>query len=249
MSLRKRAVATSLFYPEADGKPMAETELHAQLIINLLEALKNFFANQPDVYVWGNMYVYYVEDDTSKNVAPDVFVVRGVGKRRGERVRRTYKIWEEGVVPCVVIEISSSETKNVDLQRKKQLYAELGVKEYFIFDPEYRYLKPPFRAYRLRGEQYVELAVINRRVRSEELGLDLVDTGETLRLFDPARNEFLRTPEEVAAAQVEAEARAARAEAEREAEAEARRRAEAELEKLRAELARRPRQPAKKRGK
>ncbi len=249
MSLRKRDVVTSVVYPESDGKPMAETELHCRLMINLIEALRNFFADQPDVYVWGNMFIYYEEGDPGKNVAPDVFVVRGVGKRLGEKTRRVYRLWEEGRVPCVVIEVSSSETKNEDLQRKKQLYARLGVKEYFIFEPEYRYLKPPFRAYRLSGDQYVELVIINRRVRSEELGLDLVDTGETLRLFEPIRGGFLLTPEEEAVAHLEAEARAAHAEAERQAEAEARRRAEVELEKLRAELARLKRKTSKKRSK
>ncbi len=125
----------------------------------------------------------------------------------------------------------------------------MWIKEYFIFDPEYRYLKPPFRAYRLIGDDYVEIAVANRRVRCEELGLDLVDTGETLRLFDPVRGNFLFTPEEEADARQEAEVRAARAEAAREAEAEARRHAEAELEKLRAEIARLKRKPSKKRSK
>jgi Uma2 family endonuclease len=71
-------------------------------------------------------------------VAPDVFVVRGVGKQREGRKRRTYKLWEEGVAPCVVIEITLSETKNEDLKRKKDIYAMIGVREYFIFDPEYR---------------------------------------------------------------------------------------------------------------
>jgi len=249
MSLRKRVAATSIVYPESDGKPMAETELHRQLMVNLIEALKNFFASQPDVYVSGNMFIYYVEGDTSKNVAPDVFVVRGVGKRLGEYRRRVYKIWEEGVAPCVVIEVSSSETKNEDLQRKKQLYAQLGVKEYYIFDPEYRYLKPSFRAYWLSGDQYVELAITNRRVQSEELGLELVNTGETLRLFDPSRGKFLLTPEEADSAYQAAEARVASAEAARQAEAEARRQAEAELEKLRAENARLKRKPSKKRSK
>jgi Uma2 family endonuclease len=235
MSLRKRNGVTQLVYPESDGKPMAETELHCLLMINLIEALRNFFANQPDVYVWGNLFIYYEEDNPRKNVAPDVFVVRGVGKRHGEQMRRVYKLWEEGVAPCVVIEVTSSGTKNEDLQRKKALYAQLGVKEYFIFDPEYRYLKPPFRAYRLSGNQYVEMAITNRRVYSEELGLELVNTGETLRLYDPANEAFLLTPEEALAAERQASARATRA--------------EAELEKLRAELARLKSKPAKKRAK
>jgi Uma2 family endonuclease len=228
MGLRKRDTVRQLFYPESDGQPMAETELHCQLMINLIEALKSYFANQPDVYVWGNLFIYYDEDDPRKKVAPDVFVVRGVGKRLGERARRVYKLWEEDVAPCVVIEVLSSDTKNEDLHRKKKLYAQLGVKEYFIFDPEYSYLKPPFRAYRLSGSQYVESVITNRRVRSEELGLDLVNTGETLRLYDPVSEEFLLTPEEEAAA---------------------RRQAEAELKNLRDEFARLKRKPAKKRPK
>ena len=129
------------------------------------------------------------------------------------------------------------------------MYAQLGIKEYFIFDPEYRYLKPALRAYRLKGAQYVELAIVNRRAWSEELGLELVDTGETLRLFDPTRGDFLLTPEEQATAHLEAKARAARAEAERRAETDARHLAEAELQKLRAELARLKRKSAKKRAK
>lgn len=234
MSLRKRN-GVQLVYPESDGKPMAETDLHCQVIIDLREALKSFFAHQPDVYVSGNLFIYYEEDNPRKNVAPDVFVVRGVGKRHGEQMRRVYKLWEEGAAPCAVIEVTSSGTKNEDLQRKKALYAQLGVKEYFIFDPEYRYLKPPLRAYRLSGNQYVELAITTRRVYSEELGLELVNTGETLRLYDPAKGKFLPTPEESLVAQHEAELRAARA--------------ETELEKLRAELAHLKRKPAKKRAK
>jgi Uma2 family endonuclease len=244
MSLPKQSVLRRIVYPESDGKPMAETEIQLQLTINLLEALKAFFARRFDVYVGGNMFLYYVEGDRGKNVAPDVFVVRGVGKQREGRKRRTYKLWEEGVAPCVVIEITSSETKNEGLKRKKDIYAMIGVREYFIFDPEYRYLRPPFRAYRLSGNQYVEVV---------ELGLDLIDTGETPRLLDPARGEILPTHEEESEArqraetarQVEAEARR-RAETAREVEAEARRRAEAEVEKLRAELARHKRRSTKK---
>jgi hypothetical protein len=88
---------------------------------------------------------------------------------------------------------------------KKDLYAWLGVKEYFIFDPEYK-LKPPLRAYRLRGQELVEEMVVGNRVTSEELGLELVNNGKTLRLYNPQTGEFLRTPaEEAASRRAEAE--------------------------------------------
>jgi Uma2 family endonuclease len=196
-------------YPESDGEPMAETDTHRQLMVALIESLSNHFAEDPEVYVSGNLLLYYVEGDPTKSVAPDVFVVRGVPK--GER--RIYKLWEEGRAPQAVIELSSRKTKSEDLKWKRQLYAWLGVREYFIFDPEYT-LKPPLRAFRLRGGQLVEEAVTGQRVMSHELGLELVNDGRTLRLFNPRTGELLLTPAEEAVARREAEQRAAR-EAER----------------------------------
>ena len=238
-------------YPESDGQPMAETDRHIQTIVDLRSMLRDFFRADDLVYVGSNLLLYYVEDDPDKCIAPDVFVARGVGKHE----RRIYKLWEEQHPPNVVIEVSSRKTKKDDLNWKKQLYAWFGVREYFIFDPEYK-LKPPLRAYRLRGGQFVEEAVIGGRVLSHELKLELVNSGKNLRLFDPTANAYLLSPDEAAAARREAEsarqeAEAARREAEaaQHAEIEARLRVEAELERLRAELAALKRKPGKKSGK
>lgn len=226
MSIQKRKVldepeypVAKIVYPESDGEPMAETDLHIQLILDLRFVLREFFRNAERIYVGSNLLLYYVEGDPTKSVAPDLFVVRGVGKHD----RRTYQLWEEGQAPNVVIEISSRKTKDDDLKWKKQLYGWLGVREYFIFDPEYK-LKPALRAYRLHNGQFVEEAVISGRVKSEELGLELVNTGKTLRLYEAQSNSFLRTATEEAAA---------------------RRQMETELAQLRAELA----QLKKQRGK
>jgi Uma2 family endonuclease len=147
---------------------------------------------------------YYVEGDPTKSVSPDVFVVRGAPKHE----RRIYKFWEEAA-PQVVLEVSSRKTKNEDLQWKRQLYAWLGVEEYFIFDPEYK-LQPPLRAFRLRGKELVEEIVLNNRVVSQELGLELVNDKKTLRLWNPQTGEFLRNlAEETARATQEAIARQA----------------------------------------
>jgi len=183
-------------YPESDGKPMAETDIHAELLINLRVALDHYFRNDPNVYVSGNLLVYYVEGNPAKCFAPDVFVVCGVPKGQ----RRIYKLWEEGVAPQIVIELTSRKTWREDLQTKWDLYRELGVQEYFIFDPEYDYLDDPLVGYRLENGKYAALDINDGRIKSEVLGLELVDTGQTLRLFDPATGQFLPTTNESALA-------------------------------------------------
>lgn len=197
MSLTNPAQAISTIYPESDGKPMAETDIHRQLLSDLIGALETFFQNQPDLYVSGNLLIYYVEGNPKKRIAPDVFVARGVEKRQ----RRIYKLWEEGIAPQVVIELTSRQTWREDLQEKWRLYEELGVEEYFIFDPEYDYLDDPLVGYRLKDGKYKVRGARDRRLRSKVLGLELVDTGDTLRLFDPASGKFLPSMEESAGAQ------------------------------------------------
>jgi Uma2 family endonuclease len=225
MSLRKRDLLAEIEYSESDGEPMAETETHVELMINLRFALNCCYRDDPNVYVGANMLMYWVKGDPSKSKAPDVFVVFGTPKKPA---RRTWKVWEEGKAPDVVIELSSRKTWQEDMYEKWQIYSRLGVREYFLFDPLYEYLPEPLMAWRLVDGQYVPAKVENGRVLSEALGLELLDTGETLRLVDPQTDELLPTEdEEVAAREL----------------------AEAELEKLRAELARLKRKPAKKRSK
>jgi Uma2 family endonuclease len=200
-----KATAVPL-YPESDGKPMAETDIHRRLLTTLVFTLETHFQNEPDVYASGNLLVYYVEGNPAKCFAPDVFVVRGVPK--GER--RIYKLWEEGVAPQIIIELTSRKTWKEDLQTKWRLYEELGVQEYFIFDPEYDYLDDPLVGYRLENGKYVEVEIKDGRAKSEVLGLELVDTGETLRLFDPNSNQMLPTPQEAQERVSELEATLAR---------------------------------------
>ena len=234
-------------YPESDGKPMGETDDHRQEMVRHIEVLEDFFQGQK-VYVSGNLLVYYVQGNPRKYVVPDAFVAKGISPR----ARRVYKIWVEGKAPDVVIETTSRKTRRKDTIQKPELYAHLGVKEYFLFDPHEEYLEPPLQGYRLVGDGYEPIERhADGSLDSHELGLRLeieerrlrfvrLDTGERL----PTRAE--RAEREAERAEREAEARqgeAARADREadaRQREAEARQAAEAELARLRAELARRP---------
>ncbi|MCU0491865.1 MAG: Uma2 family endonuclease [Chloroflexaceae bacterium] len=231
-----------IIYPESDGKPMGETETHRQELSDAIEALKDYFRNQADVYISGNMFIYYVEGKPKKVVCPDVFVVRGLDKRR----RRSYFLWKEERTPCFVIELTSKATRRDDEEDKKNTYAELGVHEYFLCDPLAEYMQPPLQGYHLVEGSYVPIAPdADGWLPSAELGLRLRLEPDGLRFADAATGERLLKPHEVAEARrAEAEARRAEAEArraaERQARAEARRAesAEAELARLRDELAR-----------
>ncbi len=208
----------TIFYPESDGEPVGETDDHRELMFALIFALKNLLRNAT-AYVAGNLFVYYQEGHPESVVAPDVFVVFGVPQRN----RRTYKTWEHGGKgPGLVIELTSSRTRYEDLGNKRVIYAELGVQEYFIFDPLGDYLQP-----RLRGFQLVDgelLPLPGPRIFSKLLNVELQMAGNTLRIYDLANATLLPTPDE--------------AEIARQREAEARRAAEAEVERLRAEIER-----------
>ncbi len=93
-------------YPESDGEPMAETDTHRDELAEIVFTLKHHFRGHSDVYVSGNLLLYYEEGDPTKRRAPDVFVVRGVPARQ----RRTYRLWEEGEAPMMAIELTSKGT-------------------------------------------------------------------------------------------------------------------------------------------
>jgi Uma2 family endonuclease len=200
---------------------MAETDVHIDALIYLREALKDYFREAPQVYVAGNLLLYYEEGNPAACVAPDVFVVQGVAKRE----RRIYRLWEEGQPPAVVFEITSRGTRLEDLGTKRAVYAMLGVQEYFLYDPLGEYLQPPLQGYRLQDGEYQRLSPGGEgELTSQVLGLELRLEAGRLCAVNPATGERLLTPAEAQAARRAAEARVSQA--------------EAELARLRAELER-----------
>jgi hypothetical protein len=167
-------------YPDEDGRFMGDTDFHNVAMTDLKQALEDHFADQP-VYVASNLIYYFKEGDPTSRRDPDVLVAKGVGKHR----RRSYRIWEERVVPCTLFEIASKRTWRVDIREKPQLYASLGVKEYFVFDPEGRYLKPVLHGFRTsRGRPVPMKPAADGSLVSRQLGLRLVPEGALLRLID-----------------------------------------------------------------
>lgn len=212
---------TAEYLPESDGEPMAESDPHRHQMIDLLDSLEEKYRSNPDVYVTGNIFLYPPRESEGGEripVAPDIFVVFGIEKKE----RRIYDMEEEKKPPDVVIELISKSTRHTDFGNKRAIYAELGVPEYYIFDPLKEVFTTQLRGFRHAGDDYLPMAGTDR-LRSKTLGLDLVVENGRLRLYDPETGERLRNHTE--------EAEACRR------EAEARKQAEAELKQLRKELA------------
>lgn len=203
-------------YPESDGEPMAETDVHRDLMTDaLLHPLKERYRDAPNVYVSGNLFLYYEEGDPTAVVAPDVFVVFGVPDHQ----RRIYKLWEEGQAPDIVFELTSKHTYREDLSDKRLIYESLGVREYFLFDPLKDYLRPPLQGFRLDESYYVSIMPQpwdegEWQIHSQVLGLTLRTDGSLLRLYDPEQERYLLTRAEETEVRRQAEARAEAAEAE-----------------------------------
>ncbi|MCY3739587.1 MAG: Uma2 family endonuclease [Candidatus Poribacteria bacterium] len=223
--------APTPFYPSSDGKSMAETDWHRKLLMALIQTIEHHFREHDDVYVSGDLLIYYKMGDNTKSVAPDVFVVQGVAKKQ----RGTYLTWEESHTPDFVLELASPSTFRHDLTGKKDLYESvLKVKEYYIYDPLHQ-IQPHFIGFRLVDGTYEEIAFVNERLPSSVLNLELGEHDGTLGVYDPTTEQWLAPPEERAE---QAEERAEQAEERAEQEALARQRAEDELAKALATLER-----------
>ena len=172
-------------------------------------------------------------NDNETRVAPDVFVVFGSDKAR----RLSWIVWREGKAPDIVMELASGSTWRRDMREKRGIYAEMGVTEYWRFDPTSSYFSPPLIGETLVGGEYTAIELITGdegilRGQSAVLGLDICALPDgDLRFYDPASDQWLRTHRESEAALQQAEAEVAREMAARQA-------AEEELRTLREELRR-----------
>lgn len=214
-------------YPDTDGLPMAESDFQRKPLTYAVEALDLHFQAQPQVYVSGNLLLYYEEGNPRASTAPDVFVVFGAPKHN----RRSYRLWQEPKAPDFILEITSHSTWRKDVEDNPPLYARLGVQEYFQYDPTRDYLVPSLQGQTLVGQQYQPLPVHTRTdgtlvLRSAVLGLELHLRDGALRFFDPATGHYLFDYQESQAARQQAEA------AQRQAEA-AQRQAEQQAEQVR----------------
>ena len=193
--------------PTTDGLAPPDLVFQEPAISDTLLALRTALGHHPGVFVSGYTAVYDVAPDGGRPVwvVPDVLVAFAVG----DHARLSYMMWHEGKAPEFVLEVASVSTWRRDRDEKPALYASLGVREYFLYDPVGGLLEPRLQGHRLRrgGGGYGALRPERlengeRGLRSEALGLWvwLEGPGQALRWHDPATGRDIETHAEVLAA-------------------------------------------------
>ena len=178
-------------------KPDAmEQNLQLLEIFGLLSAHFTDFNRRPDVFLDANTIICYDPADLNVRVSPDVYLAFGVDAQ-AIRQRKLYLPWEVGKPPDWVLEIASSSTGREDVGRKREIYARIGVPEYWRFDPQ----DGEYHGEQLAGDRLVaggyepiELTTAPDSILkgySEVLGLSLCWDDNWPRLYAPGHEHLL----------------------------------------------------------
>jgi Uma2 family endonuclease len=210
MAFPVNQTTTLIEYPDTDGLPVAESDFQLMPLLYAVGALGIYFQDRPDVYVAGDLFIYYEAGNPRAVVAPDVCVVLGAARR----LRSSYFVWREPKGPDFVLEITSNHTRQQDQEEKPVIYAALGVREYVHYDPTGDYLVPPLQGLQLVGGEYQPMPVVSGAegmliLRSAELGLELRLSHGELRFVDATTGRVLLSHQEAEHARQEAEQEAA----------------------------------------
>lgn len=216
-------------YPESDGQPMAENTEQYAWLVKIKENLEILFAQEPTVFIAGDLLWYPVPDRRITGpLAPDVMVA--IGRPKGHR--GCYKQWEEGgIAPQVVFEVLSPSNSAKEMADKLAFYDTYGVEEYYVYDPSPNLLEVWLRQDgRLRRMAHIKGWI------SPRLGIRFASTPDTLEIYGPQGQPFLSSVELAQRMQQEAtRAEQERARAESEAVRAEQATAWAEAERARAE--------------
>ncbi|MEO0458890.1 MAG: Uma2 family endonuclease [Cyanobacteria bacterium P01_A01_bin.114] len=189
----------AIVYPSSDGEPLAETSVHVDAIINIVVILRQLLQDQQAI-VLADQFLYYAQGWPRLRVAPDVMVIENVEPGP----RDNYKIWEEGAVPSVVFEVTSEGTQGKDREFKKTLYEQLGIPEYWLFDPKGEWIPEKLQGYQLHKDEYEPIT----NSKSQALGLRLAVEDKLIGFYRLDTDEKLLAADElVVALQTESKAR------------------------------------------
>jgi hypothetical protein len=139
---------------------------------------------QEQAVVFADQFFYYIEKKPKARVAPDVMVVFDIPKQ----LYANYKLWEGKQTPAIIFEVTSAGTKETDWGFKKTLYEQLGITEYWLFDPYGEWITEQLQGYRLNEEGIYKpitdncSEVLQLKLQAEDylIGFYRLDNGEEL---------------------------------------------------------------------
>ena len=190
-------------YPPNE-EPMADPARLLYYWLDMLWPLFEFFGKLPNVFINGDVFIYYRVNGVAKMVAPDLMISFDVDP---ERIRDcgSYHMWAVGKPPEFVMEIGSDSTAARDLADKLEIYARIGADEYWLFDPpdgaRYKFI---LKGFRLANGVYEEIPMeigedSGVRGYSAALNLRLCWEGGAIHFADPETGEYLKNQKETIA--------------------------------------------------
>lgn len=182
-------------HPESDSATV-ESVTHDDIRAYAIRALRVRYAADPGFFAGGDLGLLFERGNPAAVMAPDLLVSFGAGGG----ARSSYKLWE-APVPDLVMELLSPKTWRRDVEAKPALYEELGVREFWLFDP-FGKLPRPVNGWLLDADgAYAPVpALPDGGCRSAVLDLDLVAHGDGFRFRDPVTGELLPDHAETATA-------------------------------------------------
>lgn len=162
---------------------MADNTKQFRWIMVIYHNLEWLFADDPNVFVAGDLLWYPVEGNNKIRNAPDVMVV--FGRPKGDR--GSYMQWkEDNIAPQVVFEILSPGNTLTEMNKKQVFYDRYGVEEYYLYDPE----KNDLSGW-LRVEERLDVIDSPDGWMSPRLGIRFDLSGEELQIYRPDGTKFL----------------------------------------------------------
>jgi Uma2 family endonuclease len=172
----------AVIYPDSDGQPMSDNTLQFSWIVKIKENLEILFAENPDIFVAGDLLWYPVEGSNTIKRAPDAMVVFG----RPKGYRGSYMQWnEDNIAPQVVFEILSPGNRLAEMTAKFEFYNLHGVEEYYIYDPD----RVDFTGWLRQNGTLQGIGNIAGWI-SPRLGVRF-ELGEELEIYTPSNKLFL----------------------------------------------------------
>ena len=163
---------------------------------------------EPDqaVFISSSTFLCYDPTNLNRRLQPDVYVAFSVEEPAIRDRDAGYLPWEVGKQPDFVLELASVSTARNDLSRKRDIYATMGIPEYWRFDATGgEFYGDPLVGERLVDGAYEPLPITEEpdghpKGFSPVLGLTLAWVDGDFRIFDPSDNEYSKTTGERLAA-------------------------------------------------
>jgi Uma2 family endonuclease len=170
-----------IFYPESDGKPMADNTKQFRWILTIQQNIDWLYANDDQVFVAGDLFWYPIKGQNKIVAAPDTMVV--FGRPKGDR--GSYQQWlEDNIAPQVVFEILSPCNSRIEMSKKLLFYALHNVEEYYVYNPDTNDLE-----IWIRGDRSLDSVSEVHNWVSPRLGIRF-DISEELEIYRPDGTKF-----------------------------------------------------------